>query len=51
MNRLALIKTAISKNITLENLTELKLTKEENIATIWFNAPSSLNAVSNRMID
>ena len=51
MHRLALIKSAISKTITLDDLTELKLTREGNIATIWFNTPAALNAVSNRMTD
>ena len=51
MRRLALIKSAISSPITLENLTELRLTKEGNVATIWLNTPTALNAVSNRMTD
>lgn len=51
MNRLALIKEAISAQITLDTLTELRLTREGNIATIWFNTPAALNAISNRMTD
>lgn len=51
MNRLALIKQAISNPITLDHLQMLKLTKDGSIATIWFNNPSANNAVSNRMSD
>jgi hypothetical protein len=52
MNRLSFIKEAITTNpITLSNLQALQLTINNGAATIWFNCPSTLNAVSNQMRD
>ena len=51
MNRLTLIKQAISSPITLQNLSTLIITREGRVATVWLNKPASLNSISKQMLD